>query len=204
MFTVNKKQLLSLMMIILVSALVLSSCDKAKEALDDTTKAVGDVADKAGEVAGDAVDKVGDAADKAGEVAGDAVNKVGDAAKDVTDKAGEVAGDAVNKVTGIFANNGLVGTWSGKFDSRKTVLVISNQDAKGFSGKISIAYRDAINQEVKGKFNSKTNEVTMVDQLHSRFQGKYNGKISEDGKTYSGLFTMKLDGKKFKFNLTKK
>ncbi|MEE9430419.1 MAG: hypothetical protein V3V16_05220 [Melioribacteraceae bacterium] len=200
MFTIksiNKKQLVSMLMIVLVSIFVLSSCDKAKEALDDTTKAVGDVADKAGEVAGDA-------ADKAGEIAGDAANKVGDAAKNVTDKAGEVAGDAVNKVTGVFANNGLVGTWSGKFDSRKTVLVVTNQDAKGFSGKISIAYRKAINQEVKGKYNSDTKEVSMVDQLHSRFQGKYNGKISDDGKTYSGIFTMKLDGKKFKFNLTKK
>jgi hypothetical protein len=44
----------------------------------------------------------------------------------------------------------------------------------------------------------------MADQLHSRFQGKYNGKFSEDKTKMSGTFTMNLDGTKVNFNFNKK
>ncbi|MDH3268376.1 MAG: hypothetical protein OEM46_05930, partial [Ignavibacteria bacterium] len=61
-----------------------------------------------------------------------------------------------------------------------------------------------INQEVKGRVSPTSLNMSMKDQLHSRYRGKYNGKISEDGKNFSGTFTMDLDGKKFAFNLKKK
>ncbi len=60
-----------------------------------------------------------------------------------------------------------------------------------------------INQEVKGEFDPETNRISMEDQLHSRFSGKYSGKLSEDNTVFAGEFTMKVDGKKFNFNLMK-
>jgi len=98
----------------------------------------------------------------------------------------------------------ITGTWTGVFDKRSTVLNITEQTDSSFSGKISISYREIINQEVKGSFSTTTMKISMTDQLHSRYQGKYKGKLSEDGKNFSGTFTMDLDGKQFSFNLNKK
>jgi hypothetical protein len=44
----------------------------------------------------------------------------------------------------------------------------------------------------------------MVDQIHSKYMGKYNGKLSDDAKNLSGTFTMNRDGTKSSFNLNKK
>ena len=96
------------------------------------------------------------------------------------------------------------GTWTGTFDKRTSTLKITEQTDSSFSGKISISYREAINQEVKGTLSPTTMKMSMKDQLHSRYQGKYNGKLSQDGKNFSGTFTMDLDGSKFSFNLNKK
>lgn len=96
------------------------------------------------------------------------------------------------------------GTYTGTFDKRATTLTITEQTDSSFSGKITINYREVINQEVKGTISPSTMKISMKDQLHSRYQGKYNGKLSEDGKVFSGTFTMDLDGKKFSFNLNKK
>ena len=98
----------------------------------------------------------------------------------------------------------LKGTWSGTFDKRATTLTISEQTDSSFSGKISIKYRETINQDVKGTFRPATQNVSMVDQIHSKYMGKYNGKLSDDGKNLSGTFTMNRDGIKSSFNLNKK
>jgi len=98
----------------------------------------------------------------------------------------------------------LKGTWTGTFDKRATTLKITEQTDSSFSGKITINYRHVINQEVKGVVSPTTMKMSMKDQLHSRFQGKYNGLLSENGNNFSGTFTMDLDGKKFSFNLNKK
>jgi len=98
----------------------------------------------------------------------------------------------------------LKGTWTGTFDKRTTTLKITEQTDSTFSGKITINYREVINQEVKGNISPASMKISMKDQLHSRYQGKYKGKLSEDGKTFSGTFTMDLDGKQFAFNLNKK
>jgi len=98
----------------------------------------------------------------------------------------------------------VTGTWTGTFDKRATTLKITEQTDSSFSGKITINYREVINQEVKGNISPASMKISMKDQLHSRYQGKYKGKLSEDGKTFSGTFTMDLDGKQFAFNLNKK
>jgi hypothetical protein len=98
----------------------------------------------------------------------------------------------------------LKGTWTGTFDKRATTLTIIEQTDSNFSGKISISYREVINQEVKGTFSPTTLKMNMTDQLHSRYQGSYSGKLSKELSNYSGTFTMKVDGSKFSFNLNKK
>ena len=98
----------------------------------------------------------------------------------------------------------VTGKWTGTFDKRSTTLNITGQTDSSFSGKISISYREAINQEIIGTISPTTLKMSMKDQLHSRFRGRYNGKLSENGKDYSGTFTMDLDGKEFSFNLNKK
>lgn len=96
------------------------------------------------------------------------------------------------------------GTWTGVFDKRATTLKITEQTDSSFSGNITISYREVINQQVKGTFSPSTLKMTMTDQLHSRYQGSYGGKLSKDLNNYSGTFTMKVDGSKFSFNLNKK
>lgn len=98
----------------------------------------------------------------------------------------------------------LKGQWTGKFDSRNTVLNITEQTDSSFKGRITISYREVINQEVEGTISPTTNRITMRDLLHSRYKGRYTGKLSEDGQKYSGIFTMDVDKTQLSFNLTKK
>lgn len=98
----------------------------------------------------------------------------------------------------------LMGQWTGKFDARNTILNITEQTDSTFKGRITISYREVINQDVEGTISPSTMRMTMKDMLHSRFRGRYSGKLSEDGKNYSGTFTMDVDKSQFSFNLTKK
>lgn len=96
------------------------------------------------------------------------------------------------------------GTWTGTFDKRVTTLTITEQIDSSFSGKISIKYKETINQDVKGTFSPTSKKVSMTDQIHSKYMGKYNGKLSDEGKNLSGTFTMNRDGTTTSFNLNKK
>ena len=96
------------------------------------------------------------------------------------------------------------GTWTGTFDGKLTTLNITEQTDSSFSGKITINYKQKLNQDVKGNFSPTTLKISMVDQLHSKYMGKYDGKLSEDNKKFSGTFTKNRDGSKFSFNLNKK
>jgi hypothetical protein len=98
----------------------------------------------------------------------------------------------------------LVGVWTGTLAGRSTTLRITDQSGNEFSGSISIAYREAVNQDVKGKLDFENLSFTMSDQLHSRYRGKYSGKISQDFKTLSGTFTQDIDKETGNFNLTMK
>jgi hypothetical protein len=98
----------------------------------------------------------------------------------------------------------LKGTWTGTFDKRATTLTITEQTDSSFAGKISIQYKQTLNQDVKGTFSPTTKKVSMIDQIHSKYMGKYSGKLSDDGKNLSGTFTMNRDGTNTSFNLNKK
>ncbi|HSL90074.1 MAG TPA: hypothetical protein VK870_12290 [Ignavibacteriaceae bacterium] len=98
----------------------------------------------------------------------------------------------------------ITGKWTGTFDKRSTVLEITGQTDSSFTGKISISYREPIHQQVNGSFSPTNMNMSMSDQLHSRYQGKYNGVLSEDFNNFSGTFTMTVDNSKYAFNLNKK
>lgn len=117
---------------------------------------------------------------------------------------GETTEDMTPALIKENTTTNLVGTWAGTFNERSTVLEITEQSDSSFSGKISIDYRQQIEQEVKGTFSPTTHQMTMEDQLQSRFQGSYKGSLSKNGSNYSGTFTMESDGTTFAFNLTKK
>lgn len=110
--------------------------------------------------------------------------------------------DTVVEAKIIFPD--MLGTWSGTFDSRSSTLKITEQADSSFTGKITINYRQVTNQEIKGILNPRTGEITMTDQLHSRYQGKYKGVLSTNNNNFSGTFTMDNDGTKYSFNLNKK
>lgn len=181
-----KRRVKTSLLILLFISFLLIGCDKAKETVE---KAADNVEEKTGEV-------ISETAEKVGEVAGETANKVGESTEEAVNKLAE-------GVEEIIESKELVGTWKGKFDGRKTVLVITSQDGNDFEGKITINYREAINQEVKGSYDSETNKMSMKDQLHSRYAGIYEGTLSDDKSTFSGVFTVKADGTKFKFNLSK-
>jgi len=98
----------------------------------------------------------------------------------------------------------LKGPWTGTFDKRTTTLTITGQTDSSFTGKISIKYRSVLNQDVEGTFSPANRKLTMSDQLHSHFMGKYNGNLSPDFKNLSGTFIKNSDGSKYSFNLDKK
>jgi Sec-independent protein translocase protein TatA len=182
----NKGNKILFLSLIVIVAILLVSCDKAKETMDDAQKTVEETADKAGEVTKDAVEKVEETTEK------------------VVDSVATTDEKAAEKVENVVTEKPLLGVWQGKLDSRLTILSITSQEGNNFSGKITINYRNPINQEVKGTLNPETKALTMADQIHSRFKGKYSGKLSEDGKTYSGTFTTLVDKNSVSFNLVKK
>jgi hypothetical protein len=175
----KKGSLLLLLTIIISIVLLFDGCDKAKEAVEDASKTVQETTEKA-------ADKVAETTDS------------------VVSKAAENVEDAAKKVEEVVSEKPLIGVWIGKLDSRLTTLTITAEDGDQITGKITINYRQQINQDVKGKFNSETKTLTLQDQIHTRYMGKYSGKISEDGKIYSGTYTTLVDKNSASFNLTKK
>ena len=116
----------------------------------------------------------------------------------------EKLGDKVEEKTAeLMDAEPFKGTWVGTLDSRKTTLVIAGQTGNAIEGKITINYRTPINQEVKGTYDPASKKLHLEDQLHSRYKGKYDGQISEDGSTFSGTFTTLVDKKSYKFSLSK-
>ncbi|MCB0743037.1 MAG: YtxH domain-containing protein [Ignavibacteriae bacterium] len=193
----KKGSKLFLFTLMLIASLYLVGCDKAKETMDDAAKKVEETTNKAG-------DAVSETVDKAGDMAKDAAEKVGETTDKLVDSTKSVLGDAAKKVEDAVTSKAFTGVWVGKLDSRLTTLTITGEEANKIDGKIVINYRDPLKQDVKGTYNPETKTLTMEDQLHSRYKGKYSGKISEDGKTYSGTFTTLVDKKSYNFNLVKK
>ena len=96
------------------------------------------------------------------------------------------------------------GTWTGTFDKRATTFTITEQTDSSFSGKITVNYKQTLNQDVEGNFSPTSLKISMSDLIHSKYMGKYDGKLSEDFKNFSGTFTKNRDGLQTSFNLNKK
>ena len=97
----------------------------------------------------------------------------------------------------------IVGTWTGKLDNHTSILRITEQDSLNFKGRISTNFREKVNQEVAGKFNPEKMTLTMKDQLHSRYEGTYSAKLSEDMNSMTGTFTITNDKTNLSFNYRK-
>lgn len=160
--------------IILSSIIFLLSCDSAKEKVEETAK-------NAGEIANEAAEK----------------------GTELADEAAKKAEEASEKLEKFVDQDFLVGTWSGKLDSRSTTLTITSQKGNDFEGKIKINYRNPTNQEIKGAISEDGKTIEMKDQIQYRNKGIYKGTLSEDGKNFSGMFTILVDKKNHSFNLTK-
>lgn len=96
------------------------------------------------------------------------------------------------------------GTWTGKLYNREAILNINEQDSTTFKGKLTVYFRENINQTISGEIDPKTLEVRMRDQVHNRAMGTYRGKLSNDSTTLSGTFTMNADKSTHNFNFNKK
>lgn len=98
----------------------------------------------------------------------------------------------------------ITGTWVGKLDAHASTLRITEQDSLNFKGRISTKFRQEINQEVSGKINPGKKTLTMRDILHSRYEGTYSAKFSEDMNSMTGTFTITADHKNVNFSYSKK
>jgi hypothetical protein len=83
----------------------------------------------------------------------------------------------------------ITGIWTGKLEYHSSVLKITEQDSLNFKGNITTNFREVINQQVSGKFDPVNKTLTMKDLLHSRYQGTYSAKLSDDLKSFEGTFT---------------
>lgn len=173
------------------------ACDQTKDAVEKTKDAVNETAESVKETAEKAANKVGETTEKVVEGTKDAANKVVEGTKDA-------AGKVVEEVKDLFDSNKLVGVWKGKLADRETVLTITSSKDNNVAGKIVINLGNLTRQNVKGTFNPETRALNMQDQLKQKDQGKYNGTVSEDGKTYSGTFTILKTNDKVNFKLFKK
>jgi hypothetical protein len=127
-----------------------------------------------------------------------------DALVDTTSSIGQPDMDEPDDEEELIVIPDVTGIWTGTFDGKLTKLKITEQTDSSFSGSITINYKQPLNQTVKGNFYPSTLKISMIDQLHSKFMGKYNGKMSDDYKTFAGKFTKNRDGSQYSFNLEKK
>ena len=98
----------------------------------------------------------------------------------------------------------ITGNWAGTFDQRSATMSIIKQNGTEFSAIMNVNYRQPFNKTINGTIDPKTNSIKMEDLNASRFSGKYNGQLSDDGKQIKGNFIMKADGKSYGFNFKMK
>lgn len=98
----------------------------------------------------------------------------------------------------------LTGNWAGTFDQRSATMSVIKQTGKDFSAIMTINYRQPLTKTVNGTIDPENKTIKMEDLNASRFSGKYNGQLSDDGKQIKGNFIMKADGKSYGFNFKMK
>ena len=100
--------------------------------------------------------------------------------------------DTAKKMTAVPKDTipDITGNWAGTFDQRSATMSVIKQTGTGFSAIM--------------KIDTKTNSIKMEDLGSSRFSGKYEAQLSDDGKQIKGTFIMRADGKSYGFNFKMK
>ncbi len=98
----------------------------------------------------------------------------------------------------------LTGTWTGTYRSHSATLKITDQNEENVKADLTVQYRETMNKTLSGKFNPETNELSLKDEVKSRDEATYSGKLSDDYSKLSGTARYKVDGKTVNFNFTKK
>lgn len=114
--------------------------------------------------------------------------------------------DTSTKITAVPKDTipDITGNWAGTFDRRSATMSIIKQNGTEFSAIMNINYRQPLNKTVDGTIDPKTNSIKMGDLGSSRFSGKYEAQLSEDGKQIKGTFIMRADGKSYGFTFKMK
>ena len=114
--------------------------------------------------------------------------------------------DTVNNMTAVPKDTipDITGNWAGTFDQRSATMSVIKQTGKDFSGIIKINYRQPLTKTVNGTIDNENKTINMEDLDASRFSGKYNGQLLDNGKQIKGDFILKTNGKSYGFNFKMK
>ena len=122
------------------------------------------------------------------------------------DTVGSSAVDTVNNMTAVPKDTipDITGNWAGTFDQRSATMSVIKQTGEDFSGIIKINYRQPLTKTVNGTIDNENKTINMEDLDASRFSGKYNGQLLDNGKQIKGDFILKTNGKSYGFNFKMK
>lgn len=98
----------------------------------------------------------------------------------------------------------ITGNWTGIFDQRSATMSVIKQTGRDFSAIMTINYRQPLTKTVNGTIDTENKTVDMEDLNASRFSGKYNGQLFDNGKQIKGDFILKTNGKSYGFNFKMK
>ena len=114
--------------------------------------------------------------------------------------------DTAKKMTAVPKDTipDITGNWAGTFDQRSATMSVIKQTGTGFSAIMNVNYRQPFNKTINGTIDPQTNSIKMEDLGSSRFNGRYEAQLSDDGKQIKGTFIMRADGKSYGFNFKMK
>lgn len=84
----------------------------------------------------------------------------------------------------------LTGNWTGKFRDKKMVLKVASQTGSDFEGETTVSWAKPLVSKVKGSVDPATKALKFEDVERGPDAGLYEGTLSEDGKTFTGKFSL--------------
>lgn len=94
----------------------------------------------------------------------------------------------------------LTGEWTGEFGNRKMTLKIVSQDSSTFAGETVVRWDAPKMENVTGKVNFDTREMTIKETAGTRNNGNYTGTVSADMKKFTGVW--RDNGNRQTYNVT--
>lgn len=89
----------------------------------------------------------------------------------------------------------LSGTWAGKFRDKKMTLNVTSQTGNNFEGETTVNWAKPLVSKVKGMVDPATKKMTFEDVERGKDAGMYEGTLSEDGKSFTGKFSLNSNPK---------